>query len=132
MKTISEFVLLVVYVDGINLIETPIELQLTIDNLNNEFEMKDLGRTKLCLGLQIKHLTYGIFVHQSSYTEKVLKRFCTDEVRLLSNMMGFFSLDVNKDPFRPHEKDEEILGSEVPYLSGIGALMYLANTQGQI
>ena len=38
------------------------------------------------------------------------------------------SLDVNKDPFRPQENDEEILGSEVPYLSAIGALMYLANT----
>ncbi|XP_069143525.1 secreted RxLR effector protein 161-like [Solanum lycopersicum] len=38
------------------------------------------------------------------------------------------SLDVNKDPFRPQEKDEEILGSEVPYLSAIGALLYLVNT----
>ena len=38
------------------------------------------------------------------------------------------SLDVNKDPFRPQEKDEEILGSELPYLTAIGALMYLANT----
>ena len=63
MKTISKFVLLVVYVDGINLIETPLELQLTIDYLNNEFQMKDLGRTKLCLGLQIEHLTNGVFVY---------------------------------------------------------------------
>ncbi|RVW17178.1 Retrovirus-related Pol polyprotein from transposon RE1 [Vitis vinifera] len=30
-------------------------------------------------------------------------------------------------PFRPCEKDEELLGPEVPYLSAIGALMYLAN-----
>ncbi|XP_049399681.1 secreted RxLR effector protein 161-like [Solanum stenotomum] len=37
------------------------------------------------------------------------------------------SLDINKDPFRPQEKDEEILGDETPYLSAIGALMYLAN-----
>nr|KYP57987.1 Retrovirus-related Pol polyprotein from transposon TNT 1-94 [Cajanus cajan] len=37
------------------------------------------------------------------------------------------SLDVNKDPFRPQEKDGEILGREVPYLSAIGILMYLAN-----
>ena len=90
--------------------------------------MKDLGRTKLCLGLQIEHLTNGIFVHQSAYTEKVLKRFCIDEVHPLSTPMVVRSLDVKKDPFRPQEKDEEILGSEVPYLSAIGALMYLANT----
>jgi hypothetical protein len=37
------------------------------------------------------------------------------------------SLDVKKDPFRPREEDEELLGPEVPYLSAIGALMYLAN-----
>jgi hypothetical protein len=36
------------------------------------------------------------------------------------------SLDEKKDPFRPQEKDEELLGREVPYLSAIGALMYLA------
>ena len=38
------------------------------------------------------------------------------------------SLDVEKDPFRPREEGEEILGPHVPYLSAIGALMYLANS----
>ncbi|KAI5413573.1 hypothetical protein KIW84_057951 [Lathyrus oleraceus] len=37
------------------------------------------------------------------------------------------SLDMEKDPFRPRENNEELLGPEVPYLSAIGALMYLAN-----
>ena len=37
------------------------------------------------------------------------------------------TLDVKKDPFRPPEEGEELLGPEVPYLSAIGALMYLAN-----
>ena len=32
-----------------------------------------------------------------------------------------------KDPFRPQEDDEETLGPKVPYLSAIGALMYLTN-----
>jgi hypothetical protein len=32
-----------------------------------------------------------------------------------------------KDHFRPKEDDEETLGPEVPYLSAIGALMYLTN-----
>ena len=36
-------------------------------------------------------------------------------------------LNPNKDPLRPQEEHEEILGPEVPYLSAIGALMYLAN-----
>ena len=37
------------------------------------------------------------------------------------------SLEVTKDPFRPKEENEELLGPEVPYFSAIGALMYLAN-----
>ena len=34
---------------------------------------------------------------------------------------------MSRDPFRPEEINEKALGSEVPYLSAIGALMYLAN-----
>ena len=41
--------------------------------------------------------------------------------------MIIHSLDVKKDPFRLCEKGKELLGLEVPYLSVIGALMYLAN-----
>ena len=89
--------------------------------------MKDLGKTKFCLGLQIEHLPNGILVHQSTYTENVLKHFYMDKVHPLSTSMVGRSLDVKKDPFRPQEDDEEILGPEVPYLSAIGALMYLAN-----
>ena len=36
------------------------------------------------------------------------------------------SLDPQKDPFRPKEDDEQILGPKVPYLNAISALMYLA------
>jgi hypothetical protein len=34
---------------------------------------------------------------------------------------------MNKDQFRPKNEDEELLEPEVPYLSAIGALMYVAN-----
>ena len=37
------------------------------------------------------------------------------------------SLDVKNDSFHPCEKDEELLGPKVPYLSANSALMYLAN-----
>ena len=89
--------------------------------------MKNLGKTKLCFGLQIEHLENVIFVHQSAYISKVLKRFYMDNAHPLSTPMVVRSLDVNKDPFRPRMDDEELLGPEVPYLSAIGALMYLAS-----
>ena len=89
--------------------------------------MKYLGKTKLCLGLQMKYLEDGIFLHQSNYTVKILKRFYIDKAHLLSTPMVVRSLEVNKYPFRPKERDEELLRPEVPYLSAIGELMYLAN-----
>ena len=89
--------------------------------------MKNLRKTKFCLGLQIEHMTNGILIHQSTYVERILNKYFMDKAHPLSTPMVVRSLDPNKDPFRPCENGEEILGPEVPYLSAIGALMYLAN-----
>ena len=89
--------------------------------------MKDIGKTKFCLGLQIEHFPNGVLVHQSAYIKKVLKHFYMDKAHSLSSPMVVWSLDVKNDQFRPCEKNEESLGPEVPYLGAIGALMYLAN-----
>ena len=126
-KTTLGFVILAVYVDDINLIGTPEEVQKAIEYLKKEFEIKDLGKTKICLGLQIEYLVDGVFIHQSANTEKILKRFYMDKAHPLSTPMVVRSLEVSKDPFRPQEENEEPLGPEVPYLSAIGALMYLDN-----
>ncbi|KAK2389045.1 putative mitochondrial protein [Trifolium repens] len=123
----SEFAIIVVYVDDINIIGIPEELPKAINCLKKEFEMKDLGKTKFCLGLQIEHVKNGIFVHQEAYISTLLKRFYMDKSHPLSTPMVVRSLDVEKDPFKPKKKDEELLGPEVPYLSAIGALLYLAN-----
>ncbi|KAL0290454.1 UNVERIFIED_CONTAM: hypothetical protein Sangu_2573000 [Sesamum angustifolium] len=103
-------------------IGSPKEIRQVADYLNSEFEMKDLGTTKYCLDLKFEHTKGGIFIHQSNYIEKVLKRF-----HRLSTPMVVRLLDVNKDPFCPPAHNDEILGPKVPYLSAIGALMYLAN-----
>jgi hypothetical protein len=34
--------------------------------------MKDLGQTKICLGIQLEYLPLGIFIYQSAYIQKVL------------------------------------------------------------
>ena len=77
------FAIIVVYVDDLNLVETLEELTKIANYLKNEFEMKDLGKTKVCLGLQIEHFPNGIFVHQSTYTEKVLREFLMDKAHPL-------------------------------------------------
>ncbi|WCJ40675.1 Retrovirus-related Pol polyprotein from transposon RE1 [Euphorbia peplus] len=66
-KSGSDFSIISIYVDDLNIIGTPEEIPKAIDSLKKEFEMKDLGKTKFCIGLQIDHLENGIFVHQSTY-----------------------------------------------------------------
>ncbi|GJZ07346.1 hypothetical protein Tco_0541139 [Tanacetum coccineum] len=123
----SGFVIIALYVDDLNIIGTNKEIQEGVVLLKKEFEIKDLGKIKYCLGLHIEHMHNGIIIHQSNYTEKLLKRFNMDKAKPLSTPMVGRSLNVNNDPFRPCEDDEEVLGLEVPYLSAIGALMYLTN-----
>ena len=126
-KSETGFAIIDVYVDDLNLVGTLEELTKTAKYLKKEFEMKDLGKTKFCIGLQIEHFPNGVLVHQSTYIKKILKRFNMDKAHPLSSLMVVRSLDVKKDSFRPCEKGKELLGPEVPYLSVIGSLMYLAN-----
>ena len=123
-KSETEFAIIAVY---LNLAGTPEELTKTAEYLKKEFEMKDLGKTKFCLSLQIEHFPNGVLVHQSTYIKKILKRFNMDKTHPLSSPTVVRSLDVKKDPFHPCEKGEELLGPGVPYLIVICALMYLAN-----
>ncbi|XP_074362808.1 secreted RxLR effector protein 161-like [Apium graveolens] len=78
--------------------------------------------------LMVEHLSTGIFLHQSTYTEKVLNRFYMDKSYLLTTPMVVRSLEPDKDAFRPREDGDKVLGPEIPYLGAIGALMYLANS----
>jgi hypothetical protein len=89
--------------------------------------MKDLGKTKFCLGLQIKHLQIGILVHQSAYVQKVLKIFNMDKAYPLRTSIIVRALEKDIVSFRPRQEGEDILRAEYPYLSVIDALMYLAN-----
>ena len=79
------------------------------------------------MGLQLEHLPEGVFVHQSTYTKRVLKKFNMSKCHPLKTPMVVRSLEADKDPFRPKGDDEEVLGPEIPYLSAIRVLMYLAN-----
>ena len=75
-KTGADFVILAVYVDDINLIGTKSACQYAIQRLESRFDIKFLGKTSLCLGLQISHFLDGaMLLHQTAYTRRILKRF---------------------------------------------------------
>jgi hypothetical protein len=88
-----------VYVDDLNIIGNTQDIDEARNHVKMEFEMKDLGKTKFYLGLQIKHLHSGILVHQSVYVQKLLEKFNMDKVYLNMTSMVVRSLDKEKDIF---------------------------------
>jgi hypothetical protein len=50
-KSSTGFCIISMYVDDLNIINTELDINEARGHLKTEFEMKDLGKTKLCLGL---------------------------------------------------------------------------------
>jgi hypothetical protein len=126
-KSSTGLCIISVYVDDLNIISTELDINEAQDHLKMEFKMKDLGKTKFWLGLQLEHLPTGILIHQSTYVQKILEKFNMDKAYPSKTPMVIRALEKDTGPFWPRQEGEEVLGSEYPYLSAIGALMYLAN-----
>jgi hypothetical protein len=73
-KSSIGFCIISVYVDDLNIIGTELDINEAHDHLKTEFEMKHLGKTNICLGLQLEHLPTGILVNQSAYVQKILEK----------------------------------------------------------
>jgi hypothetical protein len=113
-------------VDDLNIIGHIKDIDEACNHLK-EFEMKNLGRTKFCLGLLLEHLHTGILIHQSAYVQKILEKFNIDKVYSARTPLVIHVLEKDTDPFRPKEEGEEVLEQEYTYLSIINALMYHVN-----
>jgi hypothetical protein len=74
-KSSTDFCIISVYVNDLNIISYGKNIDEAHKDLKKEFKMKDLGKTKFYLGLQIEHLQIGILIHQSAYVKKVLENF---------------------------------------------------------
>jgi hypothetical protein len=126
-KFSTGFCIISIYVDDLNINSHAKDIDEAHNYLKKEFKMKDLGKIKFYLGLQIEHSQMGILVHQSAYVKKALEKFNMDKAYPLRTLMIVCALENDIDPFRAKQEGEEVLGAEYPYLSVIGALMYLAN-----
>jgi hypothetical protein len=126
-KSSTRFCIISVYVDDLNIIVTELDINEKQDHLKMKFEIKDLGKIKFCLGLQLKHFPTGILIHQLAYVQKVLEKFNMNKAYLSKTHMVVRALEKDIDSFRPHQEGEEVLGFEYPYLIAIGVLMYLVN-----
>jgi hypothetical protein len=109
-KSTIGFCIILVYMDDLNIIGHTKDVDKACDHLKTEFEMKDLDRTKFCLGLQLEHLQTGILVHQFAYVQKILEKFNMDKAYSARTPMVARALEKDTDPFRLNKEGEEVLG----------------------
>jgi hypothetical protein len=93
-----------VYIDDLNIIGHQQDIDEACKHLKTEFELKDLGKTKFCLGLQLEHVSIEIFVHQSAYVQKVLEKFNMDKAYPSKTPMVVRSLEIKTNLFRPPDE----------------------------
>jgi hypothetical protein len=92
-KSTTGFCIISVYVDDINIIGHAKDIDEPCNHLKTKFEMKDLVRTKICLGFQLEHLHTGILVHQFAYVQKILEKFNMDKAYRATTPMIVHALE---------------------------------------
>ncbi|KAK1605488.1 hypothetical protein QYE76_029161 [Lolium multiflorum] len=121
----SSVAFLILYVDDILLIGNDIELLSSIKGyLNKSFSMKDLGEAAYILGIKIyrDRSRRLIGLSQSTYLDKILKKFRMDESK-----KGFLPMLPGKVLSKtqgPATADERERMSKIPYASAVGSIMY--------
>jgi isopentenyldiphosphate isomerase len=92
--------------------------------MESEFQMSMMGELTFFLGIQVKQMKQGTFVHQAKYTKDLMKKFNMAELKPVSTpMSSAASLD-------PDEDGETV--DQRQYRSMIGSLMYLTATRPDI
>ncbi|KAK8625728.1 hypothetical protein V6N13_056889 [Hibiscus sabdariffa] len=116
---------LILYVDDILIIGNDVPTLQSIKTwLSSCFSMKDLGEVAYILGVKIyrDRSRRLLGLSQSTYIDKVLKRFSMEESkRGFLPMRHDISLSKEMCPSTPQERERM---SQIPYASAIGSIMY--------
>lgn len=88
-----------------------------IQDLSSQFQIKDLGQIKQCLGLRVNMHENVITVDQEQYVESLLKRF---------NMTHCKSAETPMEINLRLKESNSFCEKKFPYKQLIGSLMYLA------
>ena len=121
----KDILLVQIYVDDIIFGATNDNLCKKFSELmQSEFEMSMMGELTFFLGLQIKQLNDGIYIHQSKYCRELLKRFGMDSCKSASTPMSVACY---------LDQDEAGKAVEVTKYRGIiGSLLYLTASRPDI
>jgi hypothetical protein len=113
-------VIVCLYVDDMLILGSNLDVvNSTKKLLNSKFDMKDMGKADVILGIRIQRIDNGYVLTQSHYVEKVLKKF------------GHFDSNPAVTPFDANCKLKKNVGegvSQLEYSQVIGCLMYIMNS----
>jgi len=121
----SAFTALIVYVDDIVLTDNCTSEIIKIkDTLHSHFHIKDLGRLKYFLGIEVAHSSKGVSLCQ--------RKYCLDLIKDCGLMGCKPSSTPMDDSLRLHQDSSEPLVDPLSYRRLIGRLIYLTNTRPDI
>jgi hypothetical protein len=92
--------------------------------MESEFQMSMMGELTFFLGIQVKQMKQGTFIHQAKYTKDLMKKFNMAELKPVSTPMSSTTL------LGPYEDGKAVDQRE--YRSMIGSLLYLTATRPDI
>jgi hypothetical protein len=118
-------VIVPVFIDDITLVsKCDASMDSAVQELSRHFKLRDLGPTTFLLAIQVHQdlQKRSISLSQQQYVEELLKRFAMDDCKPVKTPMTP-GLDLSDVVVTPEEQEEM---KNVPYLSAVGSLQYLA------
>jgi isopentenyldiphosphate isomerase len=125
LKHVNDFLLVQIYIDDIIFGSSSHSLVSSFQEImENEFQMSMMGELTFSLGIHVKQMKQGTFVHQVKYTKDLMKKFNMVELKPVSTSMSTGMV------LNPDENGEYVDQRE--YRSMIGFLLYLMVTRSDI
>jgi hypothetical protein len=121
----TDFLLVQIYVDDIIFGGSSHSLVSSFQEMmENEFQMSMMGELTFFLGIQVKQMKQGTFIHQAKYTKDLIKKFNMAELKPVSTPMSMAtSLGLDEDGEDVDQKE---------YRRMIGSPLYLMMTRSDI
>jgi isopentenyldiphosphate isomerase len=121
----NDFLFFHIYVDGIIFGGSSHVLVSSFQEMmENEFQMSMMRELTFFLGIQVKQMKQGTFVHQAKYMKDLMKKFNMFELKPMSTPMSTTTV------LDPNENGEVVDQRE--FMSIIHSLLYLMMTWSDI
>jgi hypothetical protein len=122
LKHGSEFLFVQIYVDDIIFGGSSHVLVSSFQEvMEKDFQMSMTGELTFFLGIQVKQMKQGIFIHQTKYMKDLMKKFNMVKPKPVSTLMSMATgLDLDENGEAVDQRE---------YRSMIGSLLYLTVTR---